>query len=95
MRPSRPLWICTVAALLVACETTERWEKDGAAEALVQSDTEDCRSQARTAPHDLNLATQPSPSMSERAMDRTRDAGTQDARVFQACMQKKGYSAKR
>lgn len=93
MRPIRHFWIA--AALLAACAAPEGWEKDGASDTLVQSDTEACRNQARTAPHDLNLPTQPTSSMTERTMDRSRNVGTQDTRVFQACMQKKGYSAKR
>jgi len=62
---------------------------------MVKADSMDCRSQARTTPINMNLPTQPSPSMTERTMDRSRDAGTQDAQMFQRCMQKKGYSAKR
>jgi hypothetical protein len=93
MRLSRQSWV--VCAALAACASSEAWEKSGAGDAVVQSDMQECRSEARTTPYRLNLPTQPSPSANERVMDRSRETGTQDAQMFQRCMQKKGYSAKR
>src|SRR5258706_2238588 len=90
MRPSRHVWL--LVALLAACGTAPQWEKSGATEAQRQADSDDCRSQARTTPHPAELPTQPTSSMTERVMERNREVGTQDTRVFQSCMQKKGYS---
>jgi len=87
-------WLAALA-LVAGCQAPAGWQKDGASEAMLQADSDDCRSQARTTPLELNLPTQPSSSMTERTMDRSRDAGSQDTRVFQRCMEKKGYSAKR
>ena len=91
----RTRWLVALA-LLAGCQTPEPgWQKDGADAAMVRADSDACYSQARTAPLPMNLPTQPSSSMTERPMDRTREVGTQDAQVFQRCMEKKGYSAKR
>jgi hypothetical protein len=87
-------WLAALA-LLAGCQAPAGWQKDGASAAMVQADSDECRSQARTAPLPMNLPTQPSPSMTEQPMDRTREVGTQDTQMFQRCMEKKGYSAKR
>jgi hypothetical protein len=97
MRPfhhARPP-LAAVALLLAACSSPPTWDKAGASESTVQTDSSDCRVQARFAPLPEGYIGSPTGSTTSKVLSREERRAMYESDEFQKCMTGKGYTAKR
>jgi hypothetical protein len=92
MKPTR--YLCVVA--LAACSSAPgmHWEKSGASEASVKSDSAECRDRARFEAPQPNVFA-PTGGVTTRVLTAEEQREQNELEYFQKCMRDKGYSAKR
>jgi hypothetical protein len=98
MRPFHHAWppLAAVALFLAACSSPPTWDKAGASESTVQSDSSDCRVQARFAPlPELYIGSPTGSSVTSNVLSREEQRAKFESQEFQKCMTGKGYTAKR